>query len=63
MTANPIQLQRFLRGVDYPADKKTLVDSARANGAPQDVVDTLMSLSRNRFNSPNDVSEILGRQN
>ena len=63
MAANPIQLQKFLRGVDYPVDKRTLMDRARANGAPADVLDTLDSLSRDHFNSPNDVSEALGGRN
>ena len=60
MTVNPIQLQKFLRGVDYPVDKKTLIDHARANGADDNVLKTLESLPWDRFNSPNDVSEALG---
>jgi hypothetical protein len=60
MAVNPIQLQKFLRGVDYPADKQTLVRSAPANGADDEVVRTLESLPRDKFNSPNDVSEAIG---
>jgi hypothetical protein len=62
MAVNPIQLQKFLRGVDYPADKETLVRTARANGADDLVVQTLKTLPRDRFNSPNDVSEALGER-
>ena len=57
MAVNPIQLQKFLGGVDYPTDKKTLVETARKNGADDNVLETLMNLSADRFNSPNDVSE------
>jgi hypothetical protein len=60
MAVNPIQLQKFLRGVDYPADKNTLVERARANGADDNVLDTLRRLGADSFNSPNDVSEALG---
>jgi len=60
MTVNPAQLQKFLGGVDYPTDKRTLVERARANGADEDVIQTLSSLDRDRFNSPNDVSEAMG---
>jgi hypothetical protein len=59
---NPIQLQKFLGGIDYPADKDTLIRHARDNGADQNVIDTLQSLPMDRFNSPNDVSEAYGKR-
>jgi hypothetical protein len=61
MPINPIQLQKFLGGVDYPADKRRLIDAARANGADDNVVQTLQDLPMDQFNSPNDVSEAVGR--
>jgi hypothetical protein len=63
MAVNPIQLQRFRRGVDYAVEKPTPMDRARANGAPAHVLDTLDSLSRDHFKSPNDVSETLEGRN
>ena len=60
MTVNPVQLQKYLGGIDYPTDKRTLIDKARQNGADDNVIDTLSGLDRDRFNSPNDVSEALG---
>jgi hypothetical protein len=57
MAVNPIQLQKFLGGIDYPTDKQTLLDTAKKNGADDNVLDTLKNLSADRFNSPNDVSE------
>ncbi|MGC9669539.1 DUF2795 domain-containing protein [Planosporangium sp. 12N6] len=59
-TVNPIQLQKFLKGIDYPADKNTLIQHARDNGADDNVIRTLEQLPRDRFNSPNDVSEAIG---
>lgn len=61
MAVNPIQIQKFLGGVDYPTDKRTLVARARAKGADDNVLRTLENLSSDRFNSPNDVSEALGK--
>lgn len=58
---NPIQLQKFLKGIDYPADKDTLVKTAQHNGADDRIIDTLKRLQQNDFNSPNDVSEALGK--
>jgi hypothetical protein len=57
MSVNPIQLQKFLGGVDYPTDKKTLIDRARQNGADDNVIKTLERLPADRFNSPNDISQ------
>lgn len=59
MAVNPIQMQKFLGGIDYPADKQTLVERARANGADDNVLKTLRELPTDRFNSPNDVSEAM----
>ncbi|HXH85053.1 MAG TPA: DUF2795 domain-containing protein [Candidatus Tectomicrobia bacterium] len=57
---NPIQLQKYLKGVDYPASKDDLVERARGHGADEHIIDTLQRLPRDRFNSPNDVSEAIG---
>ena len=59
---SPIQLQKFLGGIDYPTDKKTLVEHARKNGADDEVMQTLEELPSDRFNSPNDVSEAYGKR-
>ncbi len=60
MTVNPIQLQKYLSGIDYPATKQDLLQRAEQQGADDNVLSTLKSLDRDRFNSPNDVSEALG---
>ena len=62
MTNSPIQLQKYLRGVDYPTDKQTLVKTAKDQGADDDVIQTLESLPFDRYNSPNDVSEAFGKR-
>jgi hypothetical protein len=62
MTTNPIQLQKYLGGVDYPTDKNTLIERAKEKGADDDVIRTLRNLPVDRFNSPNDVSEALGKK-
>jgi hypothetical protein len=60
MTVNPIQLQKFLGGIDYPTHKQDLIKRAQKAGADQNVLNTLKSLPRDDFNSPNDVSEAIG---
>jgi Protein of unknown function (DUF2795) len=58
MSANPIEIQRHLKGVDYPADRSELVDTARSENAPPEVVEALESLPENEeFEGPDDVME------
>lgn len=58
---NPIQVQKFLGGIDYPASKQELIQKARQEGADQEVVSTLERMPGDRYNSPNDVSEAIGK--
>ncbi|WP_031510805.1 DUF2795 domain-containing protein [Streptomyces megasporus] len=54
---NPIELQKALGGVDYPADRRTLVENAKKKGAKEEVVQELSSLKKDRFDGPDDVSK------
>ncbi|MBP2337471.1 hypothetical protein JOF41_003649 [Saccharothrix coeruleofusca] len=63
MTVNPIQVQKFLSGVDYPATKDDIVDTAQAQGADDDLLEALRNLPMDQFDSPNDVSEAIGKLN
>ncbi|HEX2357328.1 MAG TPA: DUF2795 domain-containing protein [Micromonosporaceae bacterium] len=60
MTVNPIQLQKYLGGLDYPVSREDLVRRAQEQGADQETLHTLQTLPREEFNSPNDVSEAVG---
>ena len=55
----PIELQKYLGGVDYPASKDDLVQVARDNGAPDDVVSALESADADSFDTPAEVSRAL----
>ena len=61
MPVNPIQVQKFLGGIDYPVGKRELVEHAKSEGADDDVTSTLEELPMDEFNSPNDVSEAIGK--
>ncbi|GAA4251552.1 DUF2795 domain-containing protein [Dactylosporangium darangshiense] len=60
MTASAIEVQRYLGDVDYPTNKQHLVEQAREHGAGDNVMRTLQDLPRDRFASPNDVSQAIG---
>lgn len=52
---SPIDVERYLKGVDYPANKMDLVKKAQQNKAPEDIIRTLQQLPSNSFNRPTDV--------
>ncbi|WP_427172696.1 DUF2795 domain-containing protein [Arthrobacter sp. 92] len=56
-TPNPIQIQKFLGGVDYPANRDTLVSTAKKSGADADVIHALESLPEKEYESPASVSK------
>jgi hypothetical protein len=55
--ANPIQLQKNLAGMDYPASKDDLVKKAQENGADQEVVDQLKKLPDKEYSGPDQVTQ------
>ena len=59
--ANPIEVQKFLEGVDYPTRKADLVREAKRQGADARVRRTLERIRDEKFDSPADVSEAIGR--
>lgn len=53
---SPIELQKHLGGMDYPAGKDEIVEHARNSGAPKQVVDTLEQIPDRQYDGPNAVS-------
>ncbi len=58
---NPIQLQKFLKGINYPADKNTIMETAKRNGADQNVMNTLGNLPEREYGGPVGISEEIGK--
>ncbi|SFO15320.1 DUF2795 domain-containing protein [Nitrosospira briensis] len=58
--ANPIQVQKFLSGMDYPASKEEIVDHAKSKGADENIMQTLEQLPDESFETPADVSKAIG---
>ncbi|MGP3999449.1 DUF2795 domain-containing protein [Streptomyces sp. 8N706] len=54
---NPIDLQKALKGAEYPSDRNSLVELAKRNGAGQSLVDRLAGLDQDRFEGPDDVQK------
>jgi hypothetical protein len=59
-SVNPIQLEKYLKGVDYPANKNDLIKHAQQNGADQQVLETLKQLPDRTYEGPAGVSKAVG---
>jgi hypothetical protein len=58
--ANPLQLQRAMQGVLFPADKNALLQNARDLDAEEDVVESFERLPEQEFRAPADVIFAVG---
>ena len=58
---NPVQIQKYLKGVDYPANKQTLIENAKKLGADDNVCESLEKLPDQDFEAPVDVSQALAK--
>ncbi|MBB5897185.1 hypothetical protein BJ998_008444 [Kutzneria kofuensis] len=54
---NPIQMQKFLGGMEYPASKDQIVEHAKSKGADEAVLDGLKAIPDREYNGPNAVSQ------
>jgi len=57
---NPIQLQKHLKGMDYPASKQDIVDYAKQQGADDNAIAVLEQLPEEEYETPTDVSKAVG---
>jgi uncharacterized protein DUF2795 len=59
---NPIQIQKYLGGLEYPARKEDILEKAREEGADEAVIDFLEQISDREYESPVAISrEMSGR--
>jgi hypothetical protein len=57
---SPANVQKYLKGVDYPANKKELVEQAKKNDAPQEVLEVIQRFPNQEFGGPQDVMKAYG---
>jgi hypothetical protein len=60
--ASFIDTQKALKGISYPADRETLLDTAKSNGAGNDVTSALEALKDDSYGSPAEVSKAVGNE-
>jgi hypothetical protein len=60
---SPSNVERYLAGVRYPANKGDLLQAAQANGAPREIMEVLQDIDMDEFGGPQDVMKGYGRLN
>lgn len=58
---SPIQVQKFLSGLDYPVNKEQILQKAKEEGADRNVMQALERLPERRFESPVSISKEIGQ--
>ncbi len=56
------EVQKSLKGFDYPGGPEDLAKHAEDNGADQDLVTALRGLDKDQFDGPNAVMHALGQE-
>ncbi|AIS02158.1 DUF2795 domain-containing protein [Streptomyces glaucescens] len=56
---SPIDLQKALKGADYPASRDDLVSLAKDNGADDVLVEKLANAPTEEFGGPDDVQKVV----
>ncbi len=57
---NPVDVQKFLSGINFPASKQDIIDHVRKNGGNGDVVSKLEALEDKTYNNTAEVTAEMG---
>jgi len=57
-----VEIEKVLKGMNFPASKQELVQQAKQNNASQNVIQTIQKLPEQKFNSPTDVEKAFGEK-
>ncbi len=58
---SPAQVEKFIKGIKFPASKQQLIEQAEGNNANDDVLNILENVPDKQFNSPVDISKAIGK--
>jgi hypothetical protein len=61
MNVNPIEMQKSLSGVTYPASKKQIMEKAEKNGAGPEIKEALKALPEKDYDTPAAINKEVGK--
>ncbi len=59
--ASPAAVENYLKGIHFPCDKKSLIQQAKTNDAPDDVMSVLKRFEDKHYKSAVDIAKEVGR--
>ncbi|HUS57904.1 MAG TPA: DUF2795 domain-containing protein [Planctomycetota bacterium] len=58
---SPAQVEKFLKGIDFPAGKQDIINHAKQNKATDDVMQLLQQMPDKDYASAADVAKEIGK--
>lgn len=58
---NPIEVQKHLKGINYPVNKADLINHAKQHGADENLQSLLEELPEDNYETAADVSKAIGQ--
>lgn len=55
------QFARYMKSINFPADRDTIIQTARSNGAPENVMQYFNKLPSRQYNRANEVEQEFGK--
>lgn len=59
--ASPAAVERYMKGIYFPANKENLIQHAKGNQAPEDIISVLNRFEDKEYHTAIDVSKEVGR--
>lgn len=59
--ASPAAVERYIKGIDFPADRDNLIKQAEKNNAPEDVLHVLNQFEEKEYRTVIDIAKEVGR--
>lgn len=54
---NPVQIVKYVKGIDFPADRTEIIEQAKKNGAAEDVVKVLSQIPNQQYEMAADLTK------
>jgi len=58
---SPIEVQKYLHGLEYPAQREEIIDKAEEEGADAEILELLQKLPDKDYESPVEVSSAVSK--
>jgi len=61
-TAHPVQIQKYLSGLSYPATRDKIIAHAESQGATPEIITMLRAIDDREYGGPTELSEEIGSE-